>query len=228
MNLSESVIDVLTSLRFIGQVHPTYRNSIDPKIIALLVPINSALDEARSVDPDLTRTQLLKILKEKNIYVFNSIDDFVKLKEKIKVKTIPNKLIKEFKTRLEEIADSIDISKQKIRYNHELDQVVIEGKNGYLYTDGPWWYISVVAKSKRQWSSYKKQLKFMELINDGDQEGRFRSQSPTMPEEAKIIRKIVGFKKKPQLHSGLYKSDRPSATNEGVSGTFTPDNKGVS
>lgn len=221
MNLSESVIGVLTDLNFIGQVHPTYKNSIDPKIIALLVPVTNALEEAKSVDPDLTRAQLLKIFREKDIYVFNSIEDFVKLKEKIKMKTIPNKLVKEFKTKLEEIADHIEISKQKIRYNHDLDQVVMEGKNGCLYTDGPWWYISVIAKSKRQWSSFKKQLSFMELINDGDQEGRFRSQSNTMPEESKIIRKVVGYKKTP-------KRDIPSPDNNRVSGTFTPGNKGVS
>lgn len=193
--LNREIISNLTKIGFIGQVHPTFKNSLDPVIMALLVPFNNALDEAKVIRKDLTKNQLVKIFKTYNIAVFNSIEDFMKIKENIKKGTIPTRLVKEYKTRLEEIADKMGISKQRIRYNHTLDQVVMEGKNGCLYTDENWWYLFITAKSKRQWSSYKTQLSFMKLINDGDIEGRFKSQSPTTPGEAKIIRKVVGFKK---------------------------------
>lgn len=86
----------------------------------------------------------------------------------------------------------------------------LQGKYGNIYSDGgltvpdidknvykhgePFnWYIYVL---NRRWSWAKDRFSFMELINDGDIEGRFRlSRFPTKKEK-QTIRGVLGLRKK--------------------------------
>jgi hypothetical protein len=52
-------------------------------MIAILVPLETALDEVRYAtrQPELTRSDLLKILERHSVSVFSNTDQFVKAKE---------------------------------------------------------------------------------------------------------------------------------------------------
>ena len=65
----------------VGQVYPWKKGSDEPRILALLVPIENALAECLCLDQDLTKTRLTNLLKEEDIRVFKNIDEFVNLKK---------------------------------------------------------------------------------------------------------------------------------------------------
>jgi len=75
-------VDILLRNRFIGRVHSG--------IIALLVPIDTALEEVRAgTENELTKAAFLNLLSRANIEVFANIDQFVKAKQAIKGKSAP-------------------------------------------------------------------------------------------------------------------------------------------
>lgn len=69
----------------IGQIDP-WRVDIDGKpIYALLVPFDSALNECKEWSgQDLTRGELLQDMKENNIFVFRNVDEFGKIRDKLR------------------------------------------------------------------------------------------------------------------------------------------------
>ena len=66
---------ILTRRRFIGRVHP--------RIVALLVPVDSALAEVRHVlgQPDLSRGTFLSLLNGGDVVVLRDVEHFCRLKE---------------------------------------------------------------------------------------------------------------------------------------------------
>lgn len=66
------VLEHFKKIRFTGP----FPQGID----VLLVSIPNALDEARSIEPDITREKLLTLLRKNNIAVFNTLEDYVKYK----------------------------------------------------------------------------------------------------------------------------------------------------
>lgn len=107
-----------------------------------------------------------------------------------------------------EVADSLDVSLRKLSQD-ECDDWAILAENGNIHTDGHAWYVYIFARSKRHWSGLKTKMSFMELVNDGDDEGRFRLERMPSPKEAAAIRKVLGLKKRPAL-SVAQKRDLPS------------------
>lgn len=70
------------------------RLSADPTIYGLLVPVDTALLEINDWSAqEINRGEVLSYLKRNDVHVFNSIDDFVKSKEKLEKdgKFIPRK-----------------------------------------------------------------------------------------------------------------------------------------
>lgn len=68
----DKVIEHLSKIRFIGP----FPDEID----VLLTSLQNALDEARLVDPKLSRTELLNILKNNHVMVFRDVMDYWKWK----------------------------------------------------------------------------------------------------------------------------------------------------
>lgn len=96
----------------------------------------------------------------------------------------------------------------------------ILGKKGKIYTDLSFWYIYLVAK---QWNSFKKQLDFMEVWQDGDSEGVLRADFPPSPKQAIVIRRLVSLGKKrimSEKQRASMKSFFFSAPTEASSGTL--------
>lgn len=64
----------------IGRVHVSHERG---DIEALLVPVQVALDECNGwSNQDITKAQFLAYLRENDVEVFNSVEDFVKLKKR--------------------------------------------------------------------------------------------------------------------------------------------------
>lgn len=97
---------------------------------------------------------------------------------------------KQDKAVLTNLSTALNISKIHIRKD-ELNYWNIIGKETFIDTDGEYWYIHIFSTSERKWKSCKESLEFMELINDGDDEGVLRMKN--MPDfiQSKIIRKLL-------------------------------------
>jgi hypothetical protein len=96
------------------------------------------------------------------------------------------------------------VSKRNIEYRSLITKWVISGRNGYIYSEEPNWFVFVTANSKRHFSSIKRKLSFMELLKDEDDKGQFCLGRMPTSDEAISLRKVVGLKKRP-------KRDRPNA-----------------
>jgi hypothetical protein len=105
--------------------------------------------------------------------------------------------------RLEEIRNQLEVSKDKVGYHDGCDRIVIAGKNGYVYEDEidpSVMRVYVSGRSKRHWSSIKKQLSFMRLLKDEGQGGHFSVAGPDLlPGQAASIRKVLKLNKRPTI-----------------------------
>jgi hypothetical protein len=72
------------------------------------------------------------------------------------------------------------------------------GQWGSVHTwgDGKSWVLSVACNSARHWTSTKKRLGFCEVTQDGDDEGCLRLHRLPTPEQATVIRDVLGIRKK--------------------------------
>ena len=96
---------------------------------------------------------------------------------------------------LQRLSDALDTSYQRIKLDGCRDWN-IRGSKGHIFTDAKLWYVFVATTSNRRWHNIKISLSFMELSQDGDDEGVLKlERMPTAP-EAKIIRKILGWRTK--------------------------------
>lgn len=184
---------------FAGQVHPTFKNEQnDHPMIALLVPVDTALAEIIGWSgQDITRSEFLKYLKKHDIQVFNTVDDFVKAKIEYNRRNIVVDT-----TRLQEIADTLNVSKNRIGYDVEINRTTISGKNGYIHEDSvnpSIIHVYVKGRTKRHWSSVKQQLSFARLLKEEDTSGLFILDTNPNEEEARIVRKLIGVSKRPTI-----------------------------
>ncbi len=97
-----------------------------------------------------------------------------------------------------DLSDALEISRRELHLDSCGDWCIM-GRNGWINPGARAWFLMISAKSKRAWSATKKKLSFMELLKDGDEEGHFcLARLPTL-EEAAILRKVVGLRKRPEL-----------------------------
>lgn len=75
----------------------------------------------------------------------------------------------------------------------------ILGRKGNISTDSELWYLYTEGSSKRHWTSIKKQLSFMIVSQDGDEEGILKLERMPSPREAEVIRKVCGLRARPEL-----------------------------
>lgn len=84
----------------------------------------------------------------------------------------------------------------------EYNAKCIYGKKGYLgdrskiYTDGTYWYLFL---QSARWKKVKKELSFMEVQIDGDDEGVLRLDRYPNSKEIKLVKERMGLFKKRTL-----------------------------
>lgn len=69
---NRGILEHLVKIKFIG--------SFPHGTVALLVPVDTALEEAKLIDSTLNSNQLKKILKFEDIMVFSNIDEYARYK----------------------------------------------------------------------------------------------------------------------------------------------------
>ena len=101
----------------------------------------------------------------------------------------PNRLVD--KRFLWEVAETIKCSKTKIKLD-ECGDWNIFGKQGHLSTDGSDnLYLYYLGTSAKKWNNVKKLLNFMEVTQDGDEEGFLKLDRLPSAEEGNIIRRTL-------------------------------------
>jgi hypothetical protein len=77
----------------------------------------------------------------------------------------------------------------------------IGGKTGSIHTwgDDRSWVLFVACRSARHWTAVKDKLRFCAVTQDGDDEGCLRLHVLPTPEQAAVIRDVLGIRKRIQL-----------------------------
>ena len=78
---------------------------------------------------------------------------------------------------------------------------IIGGRHGAIHTwgDGKSWLAYVIGRSVRHWTMVKRRLAFMTVTQDGDDEGCLRLFRLPTPDEAVMIREVLGLRKQRHL-----------------------------
>lgn len=99
---------------------------------------------------------------------------------------------------MQKLVRSLKIVKKRngknILHLNECDDWVLTSRYGSIQTDSEYWYLWVI---NRRWSSVKKELSFMTLTQDGDDEGILRLDRMPTEVEAVKIRKTLNLRKIP-------------------------------
>ena len=119
-------------------------------------------------------------------------------------------------TRREELMpmmDMLDAASSALRRD-ECGDYRINGSRGHIFPwgDGQTWWVMFSTRSKQHWTWTKKRLPFVQITQDGDEEGAGRMGS-TNPEQAALIREICGIRKRPDYSADSlaeFKSRLPS------------------
>lgn len=101
----------------------------------------------------------------------------------------------EDKRYLRELSETLEISYQRIKLD-ECGDWNIYGRKGKIFTDTEAWYVYFCCSSKRSWSNLKARLKFMEVSQDGDEEGVLNLLRMPFKNEVEKLRKEVGLRKR--------------------------------
>jgi len=99
----------------------------------------------------------------------------------------------EHKEKLEDLSECLDCSPRRIKED------AIHGRRGKVHLNGDRIHVTADAKSKRKFSSLKKQLSFMDLDGhsfdtDTGYVGRWSMPETPTNEQAKAIRRVAGLK----------------------------------
>jgi hypothetical protein len=77
----------------------------------------------------------------------------------------------------------------------------IAGTRGAIHTwgDGKSWVLFVTARSERHWTWLKRKLGFCQVTQDGDGEGCLRLHQLPSPDQAAVIRDVLGIPKRREV-----------------------------
>lgn len=98
----------------------------------------------------------------------------------------------EDKRYLKKLTQALDISDRRIKLD-ECGDFNIFGNRGKISTDGEYWYL-YVQRTLRTWKNVKNTLSFMEVHQDGDEEGVLRLARVPFRDEASLVRKTIGVR----------------------------------
>ncbi len=110
------------------------------------------------------------------------------------------------------LLEALDASPSLLRLD-ECGWWVIKASRGFIgiWSDRPADYLlGVGGNSKRHWSGIKRQLSFCVVTQDGDEGGVLRLMRLPTPDEAKIIREVVGVRKRPTFAPDILERKRAS------------------
>ena len=93
---------------------------------------------------------------------------------------------------------SLCVSQGRIRRDLCGDWIIV-GLRGHILTDGVSAFAYTPAGTARRWAKAKRVLSFMAVTQDGDDEGILRLDGMPTPEQAKIIRKLLGLRQRTEL-----------------------------
>lgn len=99
----------------------------------------------------------------------------------------------EDKKYLRKLTKALDISDRRIKLD-KCGDFNIFGTRGKISTDGEYWYLYASRDTGMKWTYTKKALSFMELHQDGDEEGILRLARMPYSEEARTVRKVIGVR----------------------------------
>jgi hypothetical protein len=96
----------------------------------------------------------------------------------------------------------IKISPKRIKKD-DCDYYTIYGTKGYIQTwgdnEGKSFLVRPYTHTKRKWGLTKRKLSFMEVTQDGDEEGILKFTLPLEEHQANLIRKALGIRKSKEL-----------------------------
>jgi hypothetical protein len=97
----------------------------------------------------------------------------------------------------ERLLEALDAAPSQLRRD-ECGWRIIKGQFGTIHTwgDDKTWVAYVTCRSIRQWTITKRRLGFMKVTQDGDDEGCLRLLDLPTPEQAVIIRDVLGLRKR--------------------------------
>lgn len=96
------------------------------------------------------------------------------------------------------LSEALDISEGRIKLDECGDWNLVS-PNGIINTDSECWYLFCSPQVVRTWNLIKRKLSFMVVSQDGDDEGILKLDRMPSEEEAKIIRKIIGGRRRAHL-----------------------------
>ena len=95
---------------------------------------------------------------------------------------------------------------------------VIAGRRGTIHTwgDGTSWLVYVRCRSSQHWTFTKRRLAFMTVTQDGDEEGCLRLFHLPTPQEAVVIREVIGLRKRVDYAPDALERKRASMAKAGL------------
>lgn len=101
----------------------------------------------------------------------------------------------EDKRLLQRLSNCLETSYQRIHLDECGDWNIFGGR-GKVFTDASMWYVCFECNSKRSWNNLKVKLRFMEVSQDGDEEGILKLSRMPTEKEAEKLRKALGLRKR--------------------------------
>lgn len=104
------------------------------------------------------------------------------------------------KEQQERLLAALDASDRALRRD-ECGAWTIRGSRGTICTwgDCKTWALWVGCRSARHWTATKQRLAFLQVTQDGDDEGCFRLHELPAAEQAEVIRDALGIRKRVEL-----------------------------
>ena len=93
-----------------------------------------------------------------------------------------------------ELSSVLKVSVSNLRLDEYLDWNIFGG-GGTINTDGKNWYLYLPLGTKRKWNRAKDQLSFLEVTQDGDDEGILKMTGMPNPDQAEKVRKFLRLRK---------------------------------
>lgn len=107
------------------------------------------------------------------------------------MKAQPNRI--EDKRYLKKLTQALDVSEKRIKLDECGDWNIV-GTRGHIHTETKFWYLYTQCETPRKWENTKKSLSFMEVHQDGDDEGILKLDRMPFRDEAMMIRKVIGLR----------------------------------
>jgi hypothetical protein len=115
------------------------------------------------------------------------------------------------------LVTALDAAPSQLRRD-EAGWWVIAGRRGTIQTwgDNRSWLAYVRCRSRQHWTFTKRRLAFMTVTQDGDEEGCLRLFALPTPQEAVVIREVMGLRKRVDYAPDTLERKRASMAKAGL------------